>query len=159
MSAYNRIYRKYIDKGDKSVTPERMKRGKFYMIMQYEYVDGTKQSYSIGDGPIIYTLFVSRAKGVVHAVKVSNVNPALIKRFFGKFVNEDEDKLEMKGGAKKFYESVVSKVPIITNEAYRTYKISGFGRITELEMDIEELTPNVKKSIKTIKEQNNENIQ
>jgi hypothetical protein len=94
---------------------------------------------------------------VVHAIKVSNINPTLIKRFFGKFVNEDEDKLEMKGGAKKFYSSVVSKVPIITNEAYRTYKISGFGRITELEMDIEELTPNVQKSIKTIKEQNNEN--
>ena len=141
MSAYNRIYRKYIDKGDKSVSPERMRRGKFYMIMQYEYVDGTKQSYSIGDGPIIYTLFVSRAKGVVHAVKVSNINPALVKRFFGKFVNEDEDKLEMKGGAKKFYSSVVSKVPIITNEAYRTYKISGFGKVIELSMDVNELTP------------------
>jgi hypothetical protein len=65
----------------------------------------------------------------------------LIKRFFGKFTNEDHDELKMKGGAKKFYESFVSKVPIITNDSYRTYKISGFGRITELEMDIEKLTP------------------
>ncbi len=89
MAAYNHIYRKYIDKGNKSVTPERMRRGKFYMIMQYEYVDGTKGSYSIGDGPIIYTLFVSKAKDVVHAVKVSNVNPTLIKRFFGKMTVEN----------------------------------------------------------------------
>lgn len=156
MTAYNRIYRKYIDKGDKSIAPERMKRGKFYMVMQYEYVDGTKQSYTLGDGPIIYTLFVSRVKDIVHAVKVSDINPQLIKRFFGKFTNKEHTELEMKGGSKKFYETIVKKVPIITNDAYRTYKISGFGRITELDMDIEELTPNVKKSIKTNEQTNEE---
>ena len=47
----------------------------------------------------------------------------------------------MKGGAKKFYTNVVSKVPIITNDAYRTYKISGFGKVIELNMDVNELTP------------------
>jgi hypothetical protein len=36
---------------------------------------------------------------------------------------------------------VVSKVPIITSEAYRTYKISGFGKVIELNMDVNELTP------------------
>lgn len=158
MAAYNHIYRKYIDKGDKSVTPSRMRRGKFYMIMQYEYVDGTKGSYSLGDGPIIYTLFISKAKDIVHAIKVSNVNPTLIKRFFGKFTNEEHDELKMKGGAKKFYESFVSKVPIITNDSYRTYKISGFGRITELQMDIEKLTPAQRKpkNNNSVKTQNNE---
>ena len=156
MSAYNHIYRKYIDKGNKNVTPERMKRGKFYMIMQYEYVDGKKGAYTLGDGPIIYTLFVSKVKDIVHAIKVSNVNPQLIKKFFGKFTNEEHDELKMKGGAKKFYESFVSKVPIITNDSYRTYKISGFGRVTELEMDIEKLTPTHKKTVKSVKQQNKE---
>jgi hypothetical protein len=47
----------------------------------------------------------------------------------------------MRGGAKAFYEKVVMKVPIITNEAYRTYKLSGLGKIIELDMDVNSLTP------------------
>jgi len=65
----------------------------------------------------------------------------LIKKFFGKFVNEETEKLQMRGGAKKFYETVVAKVPIITNDAYRTYKISGLQKVVELTMDVNEITP------------------
>ena len=140
MSNYNPIYRKFIDER-KYVSADRMVRAKFYLIKEYEYVDGTKGKFTETTAPIIYTLFVSRAKDIVHAVKVSNVNPNLIKRFFGKFVNEDEERLEMRGGAKKFYTGVVSKIPIITNESYRTYKISGFGKVIELNMDVNQLTP------------------
>lgn len=140
MSNYNPIYRKFIDNRN-FISPLKMVRAKFYLIKEYEYVDGTKGRFSETTAPIIYTLFVSKTKDIVHAVKVSNVNPNLIKRFFGKFVNEDEEKLQMKGGAKKFYSTVVSKVPIITNESYRTYKISGFGKVIELDMDVNELTP------------------
>jgi hypothetical protein len=141
MLNYNPIYRKFID--DRNlVQPARMVRAKFYLIKEYEYVDGTKGKYSETNAPIIYTLFVSKAKNLVHAVKVSNVNPNLIKKFFGKFVDEEEETLQMKGGAKKFYTNVVSRIPIITNDAYRTYKISGFGKVIELNMDINQLTPN-----------------
>jgi hypothetical protein len=140
MVNYNPIYRRFIDDRN-SVSPSRMVRAKFYLIKEYEYVDGTKGKYTETTAPIIYTLFVSKAKNIVHAVKVSNVNPNLIKRFFGKFVNEEEETLQMKGGAKKFYTNVVSKVPIITNDAYRTYKIDGFGKVIELNMDVNELTP------------------
>ena len=89
----------------------------------------------------LYTLFVSKVKDIVHAVKVTNINPQLIKKFFGKFVNEDTELLEMKGGAKAFYQKVVMKVPIITNEAYRTYKLSGLGKVIQLDMDVTSLTP------------------
>jgi hypothetical protein len=140
MSNYNPIYRKFIDSRN-FISPLKMVRAKFYLIKEYEYVDGTKGRFTETTAPIIYTLFVSKSKDIVHAVKVSNISPQLIKKFFGKFVNEDEEKLQMKGGAKKFYSSVVSKVPIITNEAYRTYKISGFGKVIELSMDVNELTP------------------
>lgn len=140
MPNYNPIYRKFIDER-KYISPMKMVRAKFYLIKEYEYVDGTNGKYTETNAPIIYTLFVSKAKDIVHAVKVSNVNPNLIKRFFGKFVNEEEETLQMKGGAKKFYTSVVSKVPIITNDAYRTYKISGFGKVIELNMDVNQLTP------------------
>jgi hypothetical protein len=140
MRTYNPIYRKYINE-KKYVFPERMVRAKFYLIKEYEYVDGTTGTYNELNAPIIYTLFVSKLKNVVHAVKVTNVNPNIIKRFFGRFVNEDEARIEMRGGAKKFYESVVSKIPIITNDSYRTYKLDGFNKVIELNMDINQLTP------------------
>ena len=139
MRTYNRIYSKYID--NKAITtPNQMVRGSFYLIKEYQYVDGTKGKYNQTTAPIIYTLFISKAKDVVHAVKVTNVRPDLIERFFNRFLNEDENKLEMTGGAKKFYQSVVSKVPVITNDAYRTYKLSGLGGIIKLNMDIDSLT-------------------
>ena len=140
MINYNPIYRKFID--DKNtITPTQMVRAKFYLIKGYEYVDGTKGRYSETTAPIIYTLFVSKSKDIVHCIKVSNIRPDLIKRFFGKFVNEENESLEMKGGAKAFYQKVVSKVPIITNDEYRTYKLSGLSKIVELNMDVDKLTP------------------
>ncbi len=117
MSNYNPIYRKFID-NKKFISPQKMVRAKFYLIKEYEYVDGTRGRFTETTAPIIYTLFVSKAKDIVHCVKVSNVRPELIKKFFGKFVDEETDELQMKGGAKAFYAKVVSKVPIITNEAY-----------------------------------------
>lgn len=146
MSNYNPIYRKFIDDRN-NITPNKITRGKFYLIKEYEYVDGTRGRYNETDAPIIYTLFASVSKDIVHAVKVSNVNPTLIKRFFGKFVNEDTELLEMKGGAKKFYSAVVSKVPVVSNDSYRTYKLSGFGKIIELDMDVNQLTPKSKNVI------------
>jgi hypothetical protein len=137
---YNPIYRKSID--DRNVVaPNKMTRGRFYLIKEYIYVDGVKGRFTETTAPIIYTLFVSQSKDILHCVKVSNVNPNLIKKFFGKFVNEETERLEMRGGAKKFYENIVAKVPIITNDAYRTYKLSGLQKIIELTMDVNEITP------------------
>jgi hypothetical protein len=143
MQSYNPIYRRFID-GKNRITPNQMVRSKFYLIKEYEYVDGTKGKYSESTAPIIFTLFVSKPKDIVHAVKVSNVRPELIRRFFGKFVNEETEQLQMKGGAKAFYQKVVSKVPVVTNESYRTYKLSGLGSIIELDMDVDKLTPQTK---------------
>jgi hypothetical protein len=137
---YNPIYRNFIDERN-LVTPNRMTRGKFYLIKEYEYVDGVKGKFTETNAPIIYTLFVSVAKNIIHCVKVSNVNPNLIKKFFDKFINEETEKLQMKGGAKNIYANIVSKVPVITSEAYRTYKISGLTKVIELNMDINQLTP------------------
>ena len=140
MQNYNPIYRKFID--DKNViSSNKMTRGSFYLIKEYEYVDGKKGKFTETTAPIIFTLFVSKSKDIIHCVKVSGVNPNLIKRFFGKFVNEDTESLQMRGSAKNFYEKIVSKVPIITNDAYRTYKMSGIQKVIELKMDVKEITP------------------
>jgi hypothetical protein len=140
MSNYNPIYRKFID--DKNaITPNKMTRGNFYLIKEYTYVDGTKGKFTETLAPIIFTLFVSVSKDIIHCVKVSNINPTTIKRFFAKFINEDTEKLQMKGGAKNIYSKIVSKVPIITEDAYRTYNMSGIKKVIKLTMDVNELTP------------------
>jgi hypothetical protein len=139
MSNFNPLYRRFIDDANK-VTPNQMVRGNFYIIKEYQYIDGHRGSYSASSAPIIYTLFVSKSKDIVHAIKVSNVNPELIKKFFGKFVNEDVE-LNIKGGAKNFYEKIVSSVPVISNDSYRTYKLSGLGKITHIDMDTTKLVP------------------
>lgn len=143
MGNYNPIYRKFID--DRNfVAPVEMVRAKFYLIKQYEYVDGIHGKFNETQAPIIYTLFVSKSKDIVHAVKVSNVKPVDVKRFFGKFVNEDTDMLEMRGNAKKFYSTIISKMPNITSDAYRTYKLSGIRKVIEIDMEINKMLPKSK---------------
>jgi len=146
MANYNPIYRKFID--DRNViTANQMTRGKFYLIKEYDYVDGTAGTFTETTAPIVFTLFVSKAKDVVHCVKVSGVNPNVIKRFFGKFVNEETETLQMRGNAQQIYEKIVSKVPVVTNDAYRTYKISGIKKVIELSMDVNQITPKNKNVI------------
>jgi hypothetical protein len=140
MSNYNPIYSQFIDDRN-TITSDKMTRGKFYLIKEYIYADGRKERFTETTAPIIFVLYTSKAKDIIHAVKVSNVNPNAIKRFFGKFVNEKTEKLQMRGNAQQIYEKVVSKVPIITKEAYRTYNISGITKLIELTMDVNEITP------------------
>lgn len=140
MSNYNPIYRKFID--DKNVVAgNKITRGKFYLVKEYVYVDGDKGRFTETTGPIIFTLYVSQAKDILHCIKVSTVNPNIIRKFFGKFINEKTERLQMRGNAQDIYSKVVSKVPIITNDAYRTYKISGLKKVVELTMDVNQLTP------------------
>jgi hypothetical protein len=140
MSNYNPIYSKFIDDKN-SITSDKMVRGKFYLIKEYIYADGRKEKFTETTAPIIFVLYTSKGKDILHAVKVSNVNPNAIKRFFGKFVNEETEKLQMRGNAKQIYEKVVSKAPIITSQAYRTYNISGIKKVIELNMDVNQITP------------------
>jgi hypothetical protein len=143
MQNYNPIYRKFIDE-KKVIAGNKMTRGRFYLIKEYHYADGTKGRFTETTGGIIYTLYVSVPKDIIHCVKVSNVNPNVIKKFFGKFVNEKTEQLQMRGGAKDIYSKIVSKVPVITNDAYRTYNISGLVKVLELSMDVNEITPKSK---------------
>ena len=140
MKTYNLQYRRFID--DKNaIVPEKMKRNNFYLIRDYVYVDGERGKFSETDAPIIYTLFVSKAKDIVHCVKVSNVRPDLVKKFFGKLLNKQTNELEIKGRSSIIYEKIVKKVPIVTDNAYRTYKLSGLRRVLFLDMDIDKITP------------------
>jgi hypothetical protein len=143
MSNFNPIYNKFIDDKN-SIKPEQIAKGKFYVIKQYQYIDGDKTNYTDNTGPIIFTLYVSKAKDIVHAVKVSNINPNTVKKLFGKLVNSKTEIIQLKGGSKKVYENVISGIPKITNESYRTYKLSGIKKVVLLDMDISNIIPKTK---------------
>lgn len=144
MTGYNVRYKPFIN--DKSIiVPQKMERNRFYLVKEYNYTDGDNKKYSDLEAPIIYTLFVSKPKDIIHCVKVSNVRPDLVKKFFGKFLNKQTEELEMKGRSSAIYESIVKKVPIVTNSAYRTYKLSGLKRVLELNMDVARITPKITK--------------
>lgn len=141
---YNPIYQRYIDDKNKIVSTK-MTRGNFYLIRGYDYVDGHSARYNVVESPIIFTLFVSKAKNIVHAVKVSDIKPELVKKFFGKFVNKQTHEIELKGGAKVIYEKIVGKMPQITDDSYRTYKLDGLTNVLELKMNVGKFTPTDKK--------------
>lgn len=146
MVDYNIQYKKLIKEEVVSLA-SKMTRSKFYRIREYKDIDGKSKKYAELKAPIIFTLYVSRPKDIVHAVKISFIKPALIKRFFGKFVNEDTATIEIKGTSKTIYNTIVNKMPFITEDAYRVYKLSGIKRVSELDMQLTKLTPRNKKAI------------
>ena len=150
---YNIAYKKMIE-NQSNINKYEMVRGKFYLIKEYKYVDGTTEKYTPNNAPIIFTLFCSKSKDIVHAVKVTDVRPQIIKQFFGKFVNEDTAKIEMKGGAKQIYSKIVGRIPAITDDAYRTYIWQNIKKVAALDMELKKLTPKEKpaKAIKVDKQ-------
>jgi len=59
MPNYNPQYRKFIDDKNR-ISSQKMLRGRFYQIKEYDYVDGKNITYTENKSPIIYTLFVSK---------------------------------------------------------------------------------------------------
>lgn len=143
---YNIYYKKFINEKN-LIAPNSIVRAQFYQIKQYDNIDGEKNKYTERDAPIIFTLFVSKAKDIVHAVKVSNVRPDLVKAFFGNFVNENTSELEIIGDARALYAKFVGKVRYIRQDAYRTYKLSGIKRVLEVDIDTTKLTPKNKPAV------------
>lgn len=125
---------------EKRVPATTMVKGKFYSLLHYVTVDGEKKVNSKRDSAIIFTLFVSKSKDMVHCIKISNVSPSILKRFFGKLVNLDTREIELSGTARRTYQTVVSKFPGIQDGAYRTYKLSGIKNVHEMEMNVKFIT-------------------
>ncbi len=136
---YNIMYVKHI-LGEKRVPAVSMVKSKFYSIQAYTDVSGNKNTDSKRDSALIFSLFVSKTKDVVHCIKISEVNPSILKRFFKRLTNLDTREIELAGTAKKTYQSVVSKFPGIQEGAYRTYKMSGINKVVEVDMDVRFVT-------------------
>jgi hypothetical protein len=117
-----------------------MVKSKFYSIQSYTAVDGNKYVDGKRDAPVVFTLFVSKSRDIVHCIKITEVNPSILKRFFKRLTNFDTREIELAGTAKKTYQSVVSKFPGINEGAYRTYKLSGINKVVEVNMDVRFVT-------------------
>lgn len=134
-----------------------IKRGEFYLIKEYEYIDGKKGTYTDISAPIIFVLYSSIPKDIVHAVKISESNIRDIKKFFSKIFDTENEKIQIRGSSKKMYESVLQKMPKITNDSYRTYKLSGLGKIYKVNIDEEKLITKAKISEVKGKQRNEKN--
>ena len=149
MSNFDKIYKSFISDKN-SVQAKQMANGKFYLIKEYIKSNGEKRKYNETTAPIVFVLYKSVKDDLIHAVKVSTLSPNIIGKFFGQIINEETGKVELKKEqTKKVYKDVISKIPNITNESYRTYNISGLKKVIELKMDIEDVIPkNLKKNKK-----------
>jgi len=141
---YAKIYQRYV-KSKKRVADalRTMERGNFYQLLEYDYVDvEDSKTWSVSTAPIIYVLYVSAKDDLVHAIKLSDINPVTVKRLFGKLVDEADGELDLGKKASSAYE--------FSKNFYRTYKLSGIRRLSSLDMDIANLVPKAK--LKNVKD-------
>jgi hypothetical protein len=148
---YAKIYQRYV-KSKKRVTDalRTMERGNFYQLLEYDYVDvEDSKTWSTSTAPIIYVLYVSSKEDLVHAIKLSDINPLTVKRLFGKLVDEADGELDLGRKASSAYENKIKNMKFFSKNFYRTYKLSGIRRVSSLDMDITNLVPKTK--LKNIK--------
>lgn len=119
------------------------KKGNFYLISEYIDVEGKKKKYSFYESPIVFVLFVSDKKDQLHCLKITDINPNLLKRFFDKLIDVEEEKIVVSGGAKQFYDKYLKNIPSINDKIYRTYKISGMKKYFDLDMNVTKLITKV----------------
>jgi hypothetical protein len=149
---YSKIYQRYVkSKTRVSDALRTMERGNFYQLLEYDYVDvEDSKTWSASTAPIIYVLYVSAKDDLVHAIKLSDINPVTVKRLFGKLVDEADGELDLGKKASSAYENKIKNMKFFSKNFYRTYKLSGIRRLSSLDMDIANLVPKAK--LKNVKD-------
>jgi hypothetical protein len=137
---YIKQYQKWLEDYERA---SGFKKGKFYLISEYIDVEGNKKKYSFYESPIIFTLFVSDKQDLVHCLKITDINPNILKKFFDKLIDVEKEKIVVSGGAKQFYTKYLKNVPDINDKIYRTYKISGMKKYFDLDMNVTKLITKV----------------
>jgi hypothetical protein len=149
---YSKIYQRYVkSKTRVSDALRTMERGNFYQLLEYDYIDvEDSKTWSASTAPIIYVLYVSAKDDLVHAIKLSDINPVTVKRLFGKLVDEADGELDLGKKASSAYENKIKNMKFFSKNFYRTYKLSGIRRLSSLDMDIANLVPKAK--LKNVKD-------
>jgi hypothetical protein len=133
---YIKQYQKWIEDYGRG---DGFKKGKFYLISEYVNVDGEKKKYSFYESPIIFTLYISDKDDIIHCLKITDINPNILKKFFDKLIDVEKEKIVVSGGARQFYTKYLMNVPGINNKIYRTYKLSGVKKYYDLDMNVTKL--------------------
>ncbi len=143
---YSKVYQRYVKAKKKVTDPLRtLERGHFYQLLEYDYIDvEDSKTWSSSTAPIIYVLYVSSKEDLVHAIKISDINPLTVKRLFGKLVDEADTELDLGKSAKAAYENKIRNMKFFSKNFYRTYKLSGVRRLMSLDMDVSYLVPQSK---------------
>jgi hypothetical protein len=143
---YSKIYQRYVKAKEKVTNPSKsLERGNFYQLLEYDYADvEDSKTWSSSTAPIIYVLYVSSKQDLIHALKLSDINPLTVKRLFGKLVDEADVELDLGKSAKYAYENKIKNMKFFSKNFYRTYKLSGVRRLFALDMDISQLVPQSK---------------
>lgn len=149
---YSKIYQRYVRSKKRVSDPLRtLERGNFYQLLEYDYVDTEdSKTWSTSTSPIIFVLYVSAKDDLVHALKLSEINPLTVKRLFSKLVDEADTELDLGKKAKSAYENKIKNMKFFSKNFYRTYKLSGIRRLSALDMDITYLVP--KSKLKYVKD-------
>jgi hypothetical protein len=143
---YSKIYQRYVKDKKKVTDPLRtLERGHFYQLLEYDYIDvEDSKTWSLSTAPIIFVLYVSSKEDLVHAIKLSDINPLTVKRLFGKLVDEADGELDLGKKASSAYENKIKNMKFFSKNFYRTYKLSGVRKLMSLDMDVSYLVPQSK---------------
>jgi len=142
---YTKVYKKWTS-NPKLITSNllnNVKRGGFYQILEYKYVENEDDSktFSRATAPIVYVLYASKKDDLLHCLKLSYINPMTVKQLFKKLVDEKDKEIDPGRNARSFYANQLNEARFFTNNFYRTYKVSGIVRAVEVDMDITNLVP------------------
>ena len=141
---YSKVYKKW-SANPKPIhdMPNAAKRGAFYQIVEYKYVEDADDSktWSAMSAPIVYVLYASKKDDLLHCIKLSYINPLKVKTLFKKLIDEKDAELDPGRNARSFYNNNLTEMKYFSTNFYRTYKLSGIVRAIEIEMDITKLVP------------------
>ena len=141
---YSKVYKKW-SANPKPIhdMPNVAKRGAFYQIVEYKYVEDADDSktWSAMSAPIVYVLYASKKDDLLHCIKLSYINPLKVKTLFKKLIDEKDAELDPGRNARSFYNNNLTEMKYFSTNFYRTYKLSGIVRAIEIEMDITKLVP------------------
>lgn len=137
--------------------------GGFYRLWSYETVDGKSKNYGSTKAPLLLIVGTVKTKGLIHAIKISDMPITSFLRFFKRIMNREfiQESLNMEynnsflkskalhyrnnGNAyvvdepfgRSFYQRMVGSNNLVMDYygIYRTYKIKNIGNMRELYFD------------------------
>jgi hypothetical protein len=161
---------------EKNTTKASIKNGGFYRLYGYDYEDGTTKSYGGSKTPLLLVLGFNRGDRLLHCIKLNEIPLRVFSQLMKKIQDplyvvallkdiQDSNTLitesnEYDKGAKaikidrtgaQFYQKQVKNNSLLKQyDCYRTYKIPGLKRLSEVYFNVEKLGKKIGLTIKPV---------